>query len=114
MVTHLVLMRPRPHLSATDREQLIAAFERALTGIPAVRHVRVGRRVTHGASYEARMPDTADYVVTIEFDDLEGLTAYLRHPAHQELGERFTESLAGALVYDFEDVGLGSLRDLPD
>ena len=30
----------------------------------------------------------------------------LRHPAHEELGIRFTESLAGALVYDFEEVGL--------
>jgi hypothetical protein len=113
VVTHLVLMKPRPDLSAVDREQLIAAFERALTEIPAVRHVRVGRRFTHGASYEARMPDTADYLVAIEFEDVEGLAAYLRHPAHDELGTRFTESLAGALVYDFEEIRLGDLRDLP-
>ena len=112
MVTHLVLMKPRPDLSAAGREQLIAAFERALTEIPTVRQVRVGRRVTHGAGYEARMPDTADYFVAIEFDDVEGLAAYLRHAAHEELGVQFTESLAGALVYDFEAVGLESLRDL--
>ena len=43
---------------------------------------------------------TADYFVSIEFDDVEGLAEYLRHPAHEELGVRFTESLAGALVYD--------------
>jgi hypothetical protein len=113
VVTHLVLMKPRPDLSAVDREQLIAAFERALTEIPAVRHVRVGRRFTHGAGYEARMPDTADYLVAIEFEDVEGLAAYLRHPAHDELGTRFTESLAGALVYDFEEIRLGDLRNLP-
>ena len=112
MVTHLVLIKPRPDLSAAGREQLIAAFDRALTEIPTIRHVRVGRRITHGAGYEARMPDTADYFVAIEFDDLEGLAAYLCHPAHQELGVRFTESLAGALVYDFEGVGLESLRGL--
>ena len=112
MVTHLVLIKPRPDLSATGREQLIAAFERAVSEIPTVRHVRVGRRITHAASYEARMPDTADYLVAIEFDDVAGLAAYLRHPAHEELGVRFTESLAGALVYDFEGVGLESLRDL--
>ena len=113
MVTHLVLLKPRPDLSASDREQLIAAFERALTEIPTVRQVRVGRRITHGAGYEARMPDTADYFVAIEFEDAAGLAAYLRHPAHEELGVRFTESLAGAFVYDFEGVGLESLRDLP-
>ena len=113
MVTHLVLLKPRPDLSASDREELIAAFERALTEIPTVRQVRVGRRITHGAGYEARMPDTADYFVAIEFEDVEGLAAYLRHPAHDELGTRFTESLAGALVYDFEEIQLGDLRDLP-
>ena len=73
----------------------------------------MGRRFTHGAGYEARMPDTADYVVAIEFDDVEGLAAYLGHPAHDELGTRFTESLAAALVYDFEEIRLGDLRDLP-
>ena len=112
MVTHLVLIKPRPDLSAGDREQLITAFERALTDIPAVRHVRVGRRFTHGAGYEARMPDTADYMVAIEFEDVHGLAAYLRHPAHEELGTRFTESLAGALVYDFDEIKLENLRDL--
>jgi stress responsive alpha/beta barrel protein len=114
VVTHLVLMKPRPDLSAADREQLIAAFERALTEILAVRRVRVGRRITHGAGYEAGMPDAADYLVAIEFEDVEGLAAYLRHPAHEALGARFTESLAGALVYDFEEIGLKSLRDLPE
>ena len=105
-------MKPRPDLSAADRERLIVAFERALTEIRAVRHVRVGRRITHGAGYEAGMPDSADYLVAIEFEDVEGLAAYLRHPAHEELGARFTESLAGALVYDFEEIGLKSVRDL--
>ena len=106
-------MKPRPNLSAADREQLIAAFERAVTEIPTVRHVRVGRRITHGAGYEARMPDTADYLVAIEFEDVEGLAAYLHHPAHEKLSVLFTESLAGALVYDFEAIGLDSVRDPP-
>jgi len=112
MVSHLVLMKPRPDLSPAARERLIAAFERALREIPTIRGVRVGRRFTHGAGYEAGVPDAADYLVLLEFDDVAGLAAYLRHPAHQELGERFGDSLAGALVYDFEDVELGSLRDL--
>jgi hypothetical protein len=28
--------------------------------------------------------------------------AHLRHPAHEELGARFGQSLSSALVYDFE------------
>lgn len=112
MVSHHVIMKPRADLSAADRDRLVGAFERAIREIPTVRMVRVGRRVMHGAGYEAKMPDTADYFVTIEFDDLAGLTAYLDHPAHQDLGARFNDSLAAGLVFDFEEVGLDRLRGL--
>jgi hypothetical protein len=110
MVSHLALMKPRADLSASDRERLIAAFERAVREIPTVRRVRVGRRITHGAGYEAQMPDAADYFVMIDFENTEGLTTYLRHPAHEELGIQFNDSLTSALVYDFEEVDLESLR----
>jgi hypothetical protein len=110
MISHVALMKPRPGLSASDRDRLIAAFERAMREIPTVRQVRVGRRVTHGAGYEARMPDAADYFVMIDFEDAEGLATYLRHPAHEDLGMRFNDSLDAALVYDFEEVELESLR----
>jgi hypothetical protein len=109
MVTHLVLMKPRSDLSASDRRDFIAAFERATREIPSVVAVRVGRRVKHGAGYEAATPDAADYFAAIDFDDLGGLQAYLRHPAHEELGARFGTSLSSAMVYDFE---IGSARDL--
>src|SRR5713226_8609121 len=110
MVSHIVLMKPRPDLSDADRQALVAAFERAVREIPSVRGVRVGRRVAHGAGYEAAMPDRADYVAVIDFDDLAGLQAYLRHPAHEALGARFNQSLQSALVYDFEVGGTEELR----
>jgi Stress responsive A/B Barrel Domain len=109
MVTHVVLMKPRADLSASDRRELIAAFERATRDIPSVVAVRVGRRVKHGAGYEAAAPDSADYLAAIDFDDLAGLQAYLRHPAHVELGVRFATSLSSAMVFDFE---IGSARDM--
>lgn len=109
MVWHLVLLTPRADLCAGDRLALAAAFDRACREIPAVREVRVGRRVTHGAQYETGMPDAADYVVAIAFDDLAGLQAYLRHPAHEELGARFNQSIASAWVYDYEVGGLEEL-----
>jgi hypothetical protein len=111
-VSHIVLMKPRSDLSAADRRALVDAFERAIRDIPTVRAVRVGRRVTHGAGYEAAMPDTADYLIVIDFDDLEGLQAYLRHPAHEALGARFNQSLDSALVYDFAVGGADSLTGL--
>ena len=102
MVWHLVLMKPRPDLSSGDRQALVDAFNRAVREIPSVREVRMGHRVTHGAAYEASAPDSADFMISIGFDDLAGLQAYLRHPAHEELAARFYQSLSSALVYDFE------------
>jgi hypothetical protein len=111
MVSHLVLMKPRPDLSAADRLGFIGAFERALREIPTVRDVRIGKRVIHGTGYESSAPDL-DYLATIDFDDLEGLQTYLRHPAHVDLSARFGQALSAALVYDFEVGGAEVLGDI--
>jgi len=110
MISHVVLMKPRPDLSTTDRASLVNAFERSVRNIPAVRAVRVGTRVVHGAGYEPSAPDAADYLAIIDFDDLAGLQTYLRHPAHAELGARFGQCLSSAIVYDFEVGGIEALR----
>jgi hypothetical protein len=102
MVWHLVLMKPRSDLSAADRQALLDTFDRAVREIPTVRDVRIGRRITHGAAYEAGVPDYADFMVSLGFDDLSGLQTYLRHPAHEQLAVRFYQSLSSALIYDFE------------
>ena len=110
MVSHVVLMKPRPDLSDADRRAFIDAFDRAMREIPTVRGVRIGKRITHGAGYEKTAPDAADYLAVIDFDDLAGLQAYLRHPAHENLGARFGASLSAAMVYDFEVGGIEVLR----
>ena len=107
MVWHLVLMTPRTDLSEGERRMLADAFRRAVREIPTVRETRVGRRVTHGAAYETTAPDSADFVVSIGFDDLAGLQTYLQHPAHSELAARFYQSLSSALIYDFEAGEIG-------
>jgi Stress responsive A/B Barrel Domain len=112
MTSHIVLMKPRPDLSSADRQALVAAFERVIREVPTIRGVRIGRRTVHGAGYESISPDSADYLVAIDFDDLAGLQAYLRHPAHNELGTRFNLSISSALVYDFEVGGIETLLGL--
>ena len=108
MVTHVVLMKPRPDLSDADRQAFIDAFDRAMREISTIRGVRIGRRVLHGAGYEQGAP-AMDFVASIDFDDLAGLQTYLRHPAHDELGARFGDSIGSALVYDFKE---GRLEEL--
>lgn len=102
-------MKPRADLSSAERDAFVAAFERALRDIPSIRGVRVGRRIVHGAAYEQSAPN-AEYLAAIDFDDLAGLQAYLRHPAHEALGARFGTSLSWALVADFEAGGIEALR----
>jgi hypothetical protein len=110
MVWHLVLLKPKPDLSAGDRRALLDAFDRARREIPTVRDVRIGRRFRFGAGYESVAPDAADYMIAIAFDDRDGLQTYLRHPAHQELGMRFGQSLSSGMVFDFEETSLEELR----
>jgi hypothetical protein len=109
VISHVVLFKPKPDLTAADREALVAAFEYAVSEIPDVRGVRVGRRVTHGAGYETSAPDLADALIVIDFDDVAGLQAYLGHPAHAGLGARFGQALSSGLIYDFE---VGELRTI--
>lgn len=102
MIVHLVLFRPRADLTPDQRAALASSFEGALRAIPAIRQVRVGRRVTTGRPYEAMMSADYPYAAIIEFDDVDGLRNYLDHPAHQQLAARFFESFEDALIYDFE------------
>ncbi len=111
MLTHLVLLKPLPHLPASERQAFIEAFERALREIPTIRAVRIGSRIMHGAGYELAAADVADYMAAIDFDDLAGLQAYLAHPAHDGLGKLFGEVLSSSLVYDFEVGGLEMLSE---
>ena len=105
-------MKPRPDLSAAERQALIAAFEHAIREVPTVRGLRIGRRTRHGAGYESISPEQADYLVAIDFDDLAGLQAYLRHPAHDALGARFNMSISSAPGLRLEVGGMEMLSDL--
>jgi hypothetical protein len=112
VIVHVVLFRPHPDLSSGDRQGLWDALSNAITAIPSVRRVRVGRRVTHGGAYEQLMRSDYQYAALIEFDDLAGLRAYLQHPAHDALAARFFAAFEEALMYDFElEDGIDGLRE---
>jgi hypothetical protein len=109
MISHVVLMMPKADLSDVERQAFIDAFEGAVRAIPAVRGVRVGRRVVFGAGYEALAP-AVNYLAVIDFDDMAGLREYLEHPAHHELGAMFYRCLSTGMAWDFEVGGIESLR----
>lgn len=102
MLVHLVLFKPRPGLDAAGRQRLASSLSDAIRQIPSVRRARVGRRVTHGRPYEHLMRVDYTYVGMLEFDDIDGLKAYLEHPAHEQLAIRFFEAFEEALMYDYD------------
>jgi hypothetical protein len=106
VITHIVLFKPRASLNGDDRSALIASFARALAEIPSIRRTRLGRRIKHGRAYEQMMREDYEYAVVLEFDDVDGLMAYLQHPSHDELAERFFAAFEIALMYDY-DMGEG-------
>ena len=114
MVVHVVLFRPRQGLSGAARSRLVDTLEETLRSVPSVRRFQLGRRVRHGAGYEALMTVDLSYAAVIEFDDLAGLDAYLEHPAHQALGRLFLESVETSAIYDYEMFGAESARLLAE
>lgn len=103
MIVHVVLYSPKPDLSDADRAAVMTAVSAAAREIPSIKRLRVGKRVKHSLpGYEQMMRDDYEYAVFIEFDDVEGLKSYLRHPAHAAAGHHFTVSASTALAYDYE------------
>jgi hypothetical protein len=103
VIVHVVLFQPRGDLSAESRRALVLGLQAAAAGIPSVTRLRVGRRVTHGRpGYEQAMADDYSYAVLVEVEDLDGLKAYLAHPAHEAIGQHFTTSSTRALAYDYD------------
>jgi hypothetical protein len=102
VLLHVVLFRPKEGIAESDRAAMFAALKTAATDIPTVRRFQVGSRITHGAGYETLMLQDFPFAAIIEFDDLPGLHAYLRHPAHERLASLFYKLQDVALTYDYE------------
>lgn len=105
MLGHLVLFELKPELAAASRERFHDTLQAALDAIPSVRGVRLGRQVHLGAGYEPTSSEGYTYFALLEFDDADGLRAYLEHPLHAELGALFWQCSARTLVSDFELAG---------
>jgi hypothetical protein len=109
MIVHVILYRPRIDLADGMRQQILEGLATAATAIPSIRRLRVGKRVRHGRpGYEQAMHTDFEYAVIVEFDDVDGLAAYLAHPAHNAIGSHFSASASDALAYDYEMVDLAS------
>jgi hypothetical protein len=102
VIAHVVLLQPKPDLTAAQREAALATIRGSAANLPDVR-LRLGRRVRHGLpGYEQLMTQDFEFALIVEVDDIDALKRYLAAPAHVALGSLFYMATAAALAYDYE------------
>jgi hypothetical protein len=107
MIVHTVLFEPGASIGHETKAAILEGLTRAIGRCPTVRGCRIGRRIRHGlAGYEQQMHVDYQYLLLLEFDDIDGLRAYLEHPAHKAIGGFFTNAAAASLAYDYDVVEL--------
>ena len=97
-VKHIVIW----NLNAADdtaRDRDAARIDELLTGlvgtVESIRSLEVVRNVAY--------PETnGDVAVVAEFDDVEGLDAYVVHPAHQEAAAEIRTLVTGRGAIDYQ------------
>ena len=113
MIAHTVLFQPGPSVGPETKAAIVQSLTQAIGQCPTVRTCRIGRRIRHGLrGYEQQMREDYQYLLLLEFDDVEGLRAYLEHPAHNTIGDFFTSAASASLAYDYEMVDLSDAARL--
>ena len=113
MVSHIVLFRPRPSLTADQRQTIVSALRGAVAGIPQIKRATIGRRLLlNRPGYETQMAEHYEYSAILEFASETDLRAYLDHPAHIDLGKRLFMSAAAVLAYDYVSVEPDRVHEL--
>jgi hypothetical protein len=105
VISHIVLFRPKPSLSNTERQSLIEALQHAVSGISSIKRATIGKRILlNRPGYETQMAEHYEYSAILDFDSEADLRAYLDHPSHAELGKCLFQSADAVIAYDFSVV----------
>ena len=102
MIAHVVLFKPKPALTADERQTFVDALQHALTNIDLITRATIGRRVTLGRKYDQQNNVDFPFAAILEFATEADLRAYLEHPAHMNLGREFYLKADASLVFDYE------------
>jgi hypothetical protein len=95
VIRHVAVLRFAPSFTDTKREDWMAMLRALPEQIPELRRMSVGVDVLGG-------PASHELAIVADFDDLEGLDAYTRHPAHAEVLEISAPVKVSLATVDFE------------
>ena len=103
MIAHVVLFTPRDGLSDHELRLFAREFQSTCRSIPSIRRAAVGPVATFKSFPEPTIghkPYAA--FACIEFDDTEGLAAYMQHPQHADLARLFWDYCESTMFVDAE------------
>lgn len=95
MIRHVAVFRFAPEFTAQERRHWMSLLRALPAQIPELRSMSVGEDVLAG-------PASHELAIVADFDDLDGLAAYTRHPAHQEVLRISAPVKASLATVDFE------------
>ena len=95
MIRHVAVFRFAAEFTPEQREHWMSLLRRLPDRIPQLRSMSVGADVLGG-------PASHEIAIVADFDDLDGLDAYTRHPAHAEILSISAPVKASLATVDFE------------
>jgi hypothetical protein len=95
MIRHVAVFRFVPEFTTEQQEHWMSLLRALPEQIPQLRSMSVGRDVLGG-------PASHELAIVADFDDLDGLDAYTRHPAHAEVLRISAPVKASLATVDFE------------
>lgn len=101
MILHLVLYKPKPHITHDQLKSFALELQTLFRAVPAIKRVVVGKRTEVDAGYQRSLGDTTySHVAGLEFEDEAGLIEYLVHPGHRVVGKLFWELCESTSVFE--------------
>jgi hypothetical protein len=97
MIRHVAVFRFSPDFSARQRDEWMALLRELPSRIPELRSLSVGTDIGGG-------PAAHELAIVADFDDVAGLDAYNRHPAHAEVLRISAPVKVSLATVDFETV----------
>jgi hypothetical protein len=95
LIRHVAVFRFTPEFTIEQRDHWMSLLRALPDQIPELRSMSVGIDTLGG-------PASHDLAIVADFDNLEGLEAYNRHPAHAEVLRISAPVKASLATVDFE------------
>ena len=95
MVTHIVLLQPKPEIPVNEITNILAQVEALQHTIPGIVDIQAGKNMSdYNQGYT--------YGFVMRFVDIKHLKAYAPHPAHQIVSQELQRICQNIIDFDIE------------